>query len=864
MNGLSIAFRETKCVNIRIDLTRDIPLTILGKYHNLSKKDRRMDLREIIYAEDFPPLADIFSEIVSGRQKALNAHCRINIGEDYHWVYLSCSVRKDTFNRTQHLTGTMMDVSDYLDADENDYVLDGAAKKNRERIDAAINSQDGTLIDILGEDYLLRIQQALTVNNGVSSAFYDEKGELLLSPADEKGRIISQKKFKHSISEVIRCNHKLMAVWRIASDDTDELEKTAPLLNVLSETVSQIANAIFVLYNEMENSKAANQQLGSNIEQQILLNNIYNIILENNNAVEALKMVIRLVGEYMKLDRIALYDYNSETSYAKLNTDWSANGIEMKYEFSLNDFPQLVDELNYCDTFFSGSNFTEMQKMGVRSFVVSQLAENGKFTGLIFYETIRKERIWSNSDKKMLRNISQIVSTMLIRCNMDSAIKTQNRRLKLLAFTDPVLNIPNRACLDRDLSEKLRSGGSGVLISLKLVNVNTVNEAFGHIYSDAILEKISQYIDGISFEGKQVYRFSGSVLMILIDNCTREKASGFLDGLMERFSQPWTVAEEAHYLETNAGGTFFPRDADTTAEVYRRSTLALYRAAGEDKNTYAFYLSGNEEKAGVAFNAEQQLRRAVFNNMENFSVKYLPITDTDGKISALEAGVCWEEPANGSASASNIIRLAESIGVDEIIDSWVIDNSCRFLREVIDLSGREELMIHINLTSHELQRSAVHKTIITAIEKYGLKGTNLAVEVPEKAQLKIGSDISAVLEGLRNIGVKVVIDDYGSEYMSLSVLKSEAVSKIKIRAERFLNNDEFDRIALNNVLQLAHTKNIEVCVKHIENREQLEAASKYDIDLLQGDFLIPPTDGETAKGLFASVELSAVISKINI
>ncbi len=306
MNVLSAAFRETKCVNIRIDLTRDIPLTVLGKYHNLGKKDRRMNLREIIYAEDFPPLADVFSEIVSGRQKALNAHCRVNIGDEYHWVYLSCSLRKDTFNRTQHLTGTMMDVSEYLDTAETDFVLDGAAKKNRERIDAAIKSQESTLTDILGEDYLLRIQQALTVNNGVFSAIYDENGAPLIIPPDENGQIISQKKFKHKISREIRCNHKVMAIWTIACDDTTELAKTEPLLDVLTETVSQIANAIFVLYNEMENSQTANQQLGSNIEQQILLNNVYTIILENNNAFEALKMVIRMVGEYLKLDRISL------------------------------------------------------------------------------------------------------------------------------------------------------------------------------------------------------------------------------------------------------------------------------------------------------------------------------------------------------------------------------------------------------------------------------------------------------------------------------------------------------------------------------------------------------------------------------
>lgn len=862
MNVLSAAFRETKCVNIRIDLTRDIPLTVLGKYHNLSKKDRRMNLREIIYAEDFPPLADVFSEIVSGREKALNAHCRVNIGDEYHWVYLSCSLRKDTFNRTQHLTGTMMDVSEYLDTAESDFVLDGATRKNRERIDAAIKNRDTALTDIVGEDYLLRIQQALTVNNGVSSAIYDETGAPLVIPPNENGQVISQKKFRHKISREIRCNHKVMANWTIACDDTTELAKTEPLLNVLAETVSQIANAIFVLYNEMENSKEANQQLGSNIEQQILLNNIYTIILENNNAVEALKMVIRLVGEYLKLDRIALYDYDAEKSYSALNTEWSAKGIEMKRHFKVEESPELMEELNYCDTFFSNSSLPEQENTGIKSFVVSQLAENGKFTGIIFYETILKERIWSNADKKLLRNISQIVSTMLIRCNMDAAIREQNERLKRLAFTDPVLGIPNRTCLDRDLSAQLEEGAHGAAISMKVTNINTVNEAFGHIYSDNLLQKIARYIYDINLGDKQVYRFSGSVLMILIKNCGRDGAKDFLDNLMERFTRPWNVAGEEHYLEMNAGIAFYPRSDDNCAEIYRRSTLALYRAADEDPNMYAFYLEGSEEKAGHAYNAELRLRHAVINNMEGFSVKYLPVIDIDGHIIALEAGVCWQDGENGEIPAGEVISLAESIGIDELIDTWVIDRSCALIREIMDFSGRNDLVININLTSHELQRSAVHRIITNVIEKYGLSGRNLAVEIPEKSLLKIGGDIGPVLDSLTQLGVRVIIDDFGRDYMSISSLKTSGISKIKIRAEQFPNADEFDSAALKSVLDLAHKKGISVCVKHIDSREQLEAICKYDVDMLQGDFLVSHYNEENTKKLFGAVELTAISSKI--
>ncbi len=851
MSGLDIAFKETKCVNIRIDLTRDIPITLLDKYHNLSKKDRRMSLREIIYAEDFPVLADIFSEIVSGRETALNAHCRVRVGEDYRWVCLNCSSRKDTFNRSQYLTGIMMDVSEYLDASENEFAIGGTVRKKRDFTpDTAVNVQDASLTEILGEDYLLRIQQALTVTHGISSAFYDGSGKLILSPPDENGRIISQKKTKYKISQEIRCSHQLMAVWTVASDDREALDRTKPLLKVLAETVSQIANAILVLYNEMENSKTANQQLGSNIEQQILLNNIYTIILEQNSADEALNMVIQLVGEYLKLDRVALYDFNPETEYSALKKEWYVKGIEMKFPFTVKDNPQLMEELNYCDTYFSNGCLDDMERTGIKSFVASQLAENGRFVGIIFYETLRQERIWSSADKKLLRNISQIISTMLIRCNMDDAFRQQNEQLKKLAFTDPVLEISNRACLDRDLQENIDNKRPTAVISLKMVNISTINETFGHIRSDNLLKKICEYIEEIKLSGKRTYRFSGSVLMILLNNCSRKDAKDFLDGLAERFSRGWVIDGEEYIIEMNAGAAFYPDDAESSEEIYRCSTLAMYSAAGNGSDFYAFYSKRQDETAGAAFNAEQRLRRAVLNEMDGFSVGYLPIVDPESRIVALEAGVCWCDRENGSVPAGRVIKLAESIGIDELIDSWVINNACGFLREIIDITGRRDLMLNINLTSHELQRSSVHNTISAAIERYELKGENIAVEIPERAQLRIGGDNSLILNRLKGSGVKIVIDDFGREYMSLTALKKNSADIIKIRAEQFCYADESDKAALSSVLSLAHQNGLIVCIKHIETLEQFESVKEYPADIFQGSYLSASSDEIAIKQLF--------------
>ena len=852
MNGLDKAFSETKCISIRIDLTRDIPLTIMGKYPQLGKKEKHMNLREIIYAEDFPPLADEFDEIVSGRQKTLGAHCRIHIHDDYHWVYLSCRAGKDAFNRTQHLIGTMMDVSEYLENADADSVLGGVTRRNRELINAAINDHDLSLSAVLGQDYLFSIQKSFTAINGVSTAMYDPDGKLISAPVDANGSVISQRRFKHKVSREIRCNHRLMAVWTIASDDEKLLEGSEPMLDILAQTVSQTANALLMLSNVMESSQTANQQLGSNIEQQILLNNIYNIILETNDSDEALDTVIRFVGEYLKLDRIALYSYDHTHRQAAIIKDWAADGVDQDYRFKVEDFPKIIEELDYCDTFFY--NGDKLNKIGVKSLAAAQLFDSGEFNGIIFYETVREKREWSSVDKKLLRNISQIISTMMIRRGMDEALKQRTEQLRRLAYTDPVLEIPNRRRLDRDLISDLKNGSSGAAVSIKLVNTGNANEAFEHIHSDALLKSISQYIETSETKAARVYRFSGSVLMVLLKDADTNMVQSFVDDLIARFTRTWLIGSEEYYMDMNAGAAFYPADGTTCDEVYRSSTLAMHRAVLEGKNRFSFYFREFAEDAGATFNAENRLRYAVQNGMDGFSIKYMPIIDLKGEITALEAVVRWHDGHKGYLPPGHLIRLAESIGLDELIDTWVMGNSCAFLRELIDLSGRENLVMHINLTFHELRYSKVHETIRTVLQNNKLTGSSLAIEIPEKAQLISYSDSAYVLNRIRELGVAVVIDDFGREYMSLTALKKGDLANIKIRAEQFCETDETDRFALRGLLELAHRRGTNVCVKHIEQATQLEAVKAYDIDLLQGEQLYPAVDMDGIRQLFSKVK----------
>ena len=433
---------------------------------------------------------------------------------------------------------------------------------------------------------------------------------------------------------------------------------------------------------------------------------------------------------------------------------------------------------------------------------------------------------------------------------MDEALKEQNEQLKRLAYTDPVLEIPNRRRLDRDLGKELKKGGSGAAVTVKLANTGTAGEAFEHIHSDALLKSISKYIETSGSKDARIYRFSGSVLMVLLKGADAKTAQSFVDDLTARFARAWVIGGEQYYMDMNAGAALYPADGDTCDQVYQATTLAMYRAVHEGKNRFAFYSKEFSEDAGAMLNAENRLRQAVQNGMEGFSIKYMPITDLNGKIDALEAVVRWHDGDKGAAPPGQLIRLAESIGLDEQIDAWVIGNSCAFLRELIDLSGREDLVMHLNLTFHELRYSKVHETVQSALKNNDLTGSSLAVEIPEKAQLISYGDAAYVLNRLRELGVALALDDFGREYMSLSALKKGDLSNIKIRAVQFCEADEFDRTALKGILELAHSRGISVCVKHIEQAIQQEMVKEYDIDLLQGVHIHPPADRDTVRRLF--------------
>ena len=505
MENIQNIFSSMKYAEVRIDLAKNFPVTIYAD--SLSgRKARKLFLADIISAEDLPLLINQIEGILAGGQTVLQAHARIKPDVEDSFFLIRCEFKKEKFGRS-HLEGFIFDVSGYLEFAGEDRILLEYKRKTKEKIDL-INKREIKLLDIIDRDYLKQLQ-APFADGGVFSAVYDENENLICSSAEDE-KNIPYKKFKHLKRVEIKISRLTAAYWVIASASAELIEINAPLLDVLSQAVTRIANSFVVLYSEMQNSEHANKLLSQHIEQQILISNIYNIIFEHKDAAEALRVMIEKVGDYLDMRRIRIYIDESEENIFNLHYEWKSASCSDSplSSYSYSSVPKIIEHLEHSDMYIP-VNVTEEDGFKPESCTVANLNGDGKRFGIMVFAPAKPGYTPTPQESKVLRSVSQITATLMLRSKADEKLREQ-------AFFDSILGIPNRKKLDEDIKNDLDNGVAGAAAVVKLINLHTFNELFGYKYTDVMLRNAVKFISEMPTSNLSVYRFSGNTLMLLL------------------------------------------------------------------------------------------------------------------------------------------------------------------------------------------------------------------------------------------------------------------------------------------------------------------------------------------------------------
>ena len=852
-----------QCVSVRIDIKKDFPISIgkeytrvtkseseneradseraAGKHDKSEKHEPYANLSDMVNSEDFTSLIERIDELATRGEGSMRVNCRFKPNDNLYLI--CCEMRRDKrLGRVYHyLQGVIMDIAEFNRNMISDPTQQELLRRSL-RLDPYSDPkhiENPGIVEIVGREQLSRMQLPLGSIDGLHSALVDKDRKFLCS-ADLSQTGFAPDKYEYAREFHIKISHTLYAIWILASNDAQLVEEHARLHDTLAENLNRLANAYVLLYKEMVSTERANKMLSETIEQQILLNGIYTKVLNEKNTTETVRSIIGSIGDFLKLDRIFVYSDIPELEKYDLVHDWACGNSESPVpnseSFVYSDYPKLVEELNEYDIFYSGTAENNLFGLEFASYAAANLSGDGAKYGIIIYVSLEPSRVFTNSEKRLIRSGSQIVTAVIMRCRDNEELEGANKRLQQLAYYDQVFDIKNRTMLEYDIFTATTSGWPGAVITFRLPNIESINNFKGRSESDRLIKAVLDFILYLSSIGNYVsepYRYSDAVFLILLQKATPDTVKTFCEDFVKRFRTPWLFEGNEHYLEVTAGAALYPNVGTKSDELCRAAAMAMNKALEYGVNSYAFFSGSVESLHTDDYYCSQLLRDAVETNMTGLDVEFVPMyskkSENENRAVSYEVRPVLALPMELEIYPSRVVmQIAEKTGVDSAIDAWVLKRACSFCA-----AAREKIphvTVSVIISARTLTLGKTIHMVKAALTESGLPADGLTVRFTEKTIATNYDSFLTALGELCRAGVAVALDGVGSYYSAATLFRHSGITAARADITLFTSQiDSLDKKYITDLMALARANQVDVSVDSVADRSLLELIG--DVDL---------------------------------
>ena len=413
-----------------------------------------------------------------------------------------------------------------------------------------------------------------------------------------------------------------------------------------------------------------------------------------------------------------------------------------------------------------------------------------------------------------------------------------------MAQHDDLTGLPNRTLLSdllrREFVLARRGDRPFALHRIDLDAFKNVNDALSHRIGDQFLKGIAERLTALTKDGDSVARLGGDEFVFLQTNATHEEAEQLARKIVATASEPLLLSGERVEVTTSIGVAVHPRDGMDEQEILKNADLAMYEAKGDGGNQFRFYAADMNSRAREALALDSRLRDAVAQNQ--FILYYQPQIDLrTRRVVGAEALVRWETPDRGLVSPAEFLPRAEKTGLILPINEWVLREACREAASW-QRRGLPPLRISVNLSSIQFQKQSVPLLVARVLADTGLDPRRLDLELTESMLLEQTDAVVRDLQQLRELGVGISIDDFGTRYSSLTYVKHFPIDRLKIDQSfvRDLGSNPHDAAIVRAIVSLGHSLELEVIAEGVESAEQVELLQAEGCDEVQGYFFGKP------------------------
>jgi len=429
---------------------------------------------------------------------------------------------------------------------------------------------------------------------------------------------------------------------------------------------------------------------------------------------------------------------------------------------------------------------------------------------------------------------------------MRTAISDRENHISHQALHDPVSDLPNRSSLLRGLGDtigEVKDDGSKIaVLSIKLLRMSEIASTLGHAASDQIIALAANHLSVNLGPGEILGHVQTAEFILVLPDSDTDDALACADRIEGILGSGVTLNRVNIALQTEIGVSCFPEHGNNAADLIRYASIAR-REAGLNKVRITIYQKGREDHYLRQLQIFNSLRPALQN--DDIYLHFQPkVSLPDGIVTGAEALVRWEHPDLGPLSPEEFIPAAEQSGMIVHLTRFVLDNALKQCRKWQEAG--HTLGVSVNLSARDLHDEYLPYYILQLLKEHDITPDRLTLEVTENMVMDDIHHAISVLECLRDIGVRISMDDFGTGHSSLAQIKNMPLHELKIDRSFIMTmmSDDQNKAIVRTTIELAHNMNLSVVAEGIEDEHTLRQLSDLDCEQAQGFFLSKPISSD--------------------
>lgn len=469
---------------------------------------------------------------------------------------------------------------------------------------------------------------------------------------------------------------------------------------------------------------------------------------------------------------------------------------------------------------------------------------------------LKDGRTWYEFETRVTYGENSRPTDKIVCIRNITKFKSQNEELRYLAYYDGLTGLYNRNYFVTLLTEFIRQADKQKdIVSVMFINLDDfrkINDSMGLVIGDEVMQQYGQFLGTFANRNVIVCHMNSDIYCLAIyDPCGNRSVEAIYKAIQDKIAEGFLLSNGTKvHITVSVGVAEYPEASESVLELINCAEIVMYKAKAAGKAQLQYFTTSMLQDFLQTVDIENKLKQAIFN--KNFTLHFQPQYYTGTKkLRGMEALIRWRDENNKMISPTVFIPIAEKNGAIIPIGNWVIEESIRCYLEW-KRKYRQDFIISINISALQCRKDDFVVRILDLIRQHDINAAEIEIEITESILIEDFAEVKGKLEELRDHGVRVSLDDFGTGFSSVSYLNELPIDTLKID-KSFVDKvieDESTRIITESIINMVKKLGYESVAEGVETDEQFAYLKRIGCDVIQGYLLGKPMPVEEVDRMF--------------